>query len=97
MELPKDLRDEIWNYCRVNNITNIDDFTLELLKKGFTIEKFGATPETHVVEKVVEKVISNDAEVKKLHEELQSEKAKNIELIKKLETKEKIKDIYGES
>jgi hypothetical protein len=54
MEIPKDLNGEIWEYCRSNNITNIDEFTLKLLKQGFTTEKFGATPVTKTVEKIVE-------------------------------------------
>jgi hypothetical protein len=57
MEIPNNLKDEIWNYCRTNNITNIDEFTLRLLTQGFTIEKFGATPKTNVIEKEVEKII----------------------------------------
>lgn len=54
MKIPKELNDEIWEYCRVNAITNIDDFTIGVLKKGFTTEKFGSTP---MVQKVVEKII----------------------------------------
>lgn len=59
MELPKNLKDEIWDYCRVNNISNIDEFTLRLIKQGFTVEKFGATPpaKEKLVEKIVEKII----------------------------------------
>ena len=57
MDLPKNLKDEIWDYCRVNNISNIDEFTLKLVKQGFTVEKFGATPTTKVVEKEVEKIV----------------------------------------
>ena len=57
MNLPKDLKDDIWEYCRVNDITAIDDFTLKLIKQGFTIEKYGATPVTNTVEKIVEKII----------------------------------------
>lgn len=54
MELPKDLKNEIWDYCRANNITNIDDFTLKCLKQGFSVEKYGATPVERTVEKIVE-------------------------------------------
>lgn len=56
MEIPKNTKDEIWDYCRHNNITNIDEFTLKLIKQGFTVEKFGATPVTQakIVEKIVE-------------------------------------------
>jgi len=55
MEIPKELKDELWDFCRLNNITNIDMFTIKLLKQGFTVEKFGATPNT--VEKIVEKIV----------------------------------------
>ncbi len=61
MEIPKALKDEIWDYCRLNNITNIDEFTMKLLRQGFTVEKFGATPAT--VEKVVEKIVEKTIEV----------------------------------
>jgi hypothetical protein len=57
MEIPKDLKNEIWDYCRANNITNIDDFTLKCLKQGFSVERYGATPVTKVVEKEVEKIV----------------------------------------
>lgn len=61
MEISKQLKDDIWDYCRANNITNIDEFTMKILRQGFTIEKFGATPkikETKVeVEKIVEKIV----------------------------------------
>lgn len=61
MEIPKILKDEIWDYCRLNNITNIDEFTMKLLRQGFTVEKFGATPST--VEKIVEKIVEKTVEV----------------------------------
>lgn len=55
MDIPEILKKEIENYCRINNISNIDDFTIKLVKQGFTIEKFGATPTTK--EKIVEKIV----------------------------------------
>jgi hypothetical protein len=61
MEIPKEINDEIWDYCRVNNITAIDDFTLKLIKQGFTVEKYGATPQTR--EKIVEKIVETIVEV----------------------------------
>lgn len=59
MEIPKELNNEIWDYCRVNNVTGIDDFIVKLIKQGFTVEKFGATPQPRekIVEKIVEKII----------------------------------------
>jgi predicted transcriptional regulator len=43
----------------LNNITSIHDFTIKLIKQGFTVEKYGATPVTKekIVEKIVEKII----------------------------------------
>ena len=59
MEIPENLQKEIEQYCRANNIPNIDEFTLKLIKQGFTVEKFGATPSTKekIVEKIIEKII----------------------------------------
>ena len=80
MEIPKELKDDIWEYCRLNDITNIDEFTLKLLRQGFTVEKFGATPITTIVEKIVEKIVevpvekevfvTDDTTVLKLSDEL---------------------------
>ena len=53
MEIPKDLKNEIWDFCRVNDITNINDFMVKLLRQGFTYEKYG-TPTVSVVKNVVE-------------------------------------------
>lgn len=112
MEIPKDLNNEIWEYCRINNITNIDEFTLKLLKQGFTSEKFGATPVTKTVEKVVEKIV--EVPVEKIVEvqvnskldsisldllnEVEELKSKNRELeeLLEIERNKKNKDIYGE-
>lgn len=69
MEIPKNIKDEICDYCRVNNISNIDEFTIKLIKQGFTMEKFGATPTapTKIVEKIVEvpveKIVERTIEV----------------------------------
>ena len=34
VDVPQVLKDEIWDYCRVNDITNIDIFTINLIKQG---------------------------------------------------------------
>ena len=58
MEIPKKLKDEIWEYCRVNDIPNIDEFIIKMVQQGYTVEKFGSTPlgtgEVKEIEKVVE-------------------------------------------
>jgi hypothetical protein len=68
MEIPKTLKDEIWDFCRLNNITNIDDFTIKMVKQGFTVEKYGATPQVIEkkveVEKIIEKIVEKIVEVK---------------------------------
>lgn len=109
MEIPKKINDEIWDYCRANQISNIDEFMLKLLKQGFSTEKYGATPMKNTViekivevpvEKIVEKVIevpinvTDEALNKKYNALLQEH-----ELVKaELEDLKKIKkrDIYGE-
>ena len=81
MELPKDIKDEIWDYCRVNNISSVDDFITKMVKQGFTSEKFGSTPwdkptevkEVEVI-KEVEKIVEKKIEV-----------IKEVEVIKEIE------------
>lgn len=70
MEVSKELNNEIWDYCRLNSITNIDDFMVKCLKQGFTAEKYGATPTTRekIVEKEVEKIV--EVEVEKIVEKI---------------------------
>ena len=68
MEIPNNLKDEIWDYCKANNITNIDEFTLKLLKQGFTSEKFGSTPMIKTIEKEVEKIV--EVQVEKIVEKI---------------------------
>ncbi len=59
MEIPKKIKDEIWEYCRLNNIPNIDEFMLKMITQGLTIEKYGAAPTARekIVEKTVEKIV----------------------------------------
>jgi len=61
MELPKELHTEITQYCTLNNISLVDDFIIKLIKQGFTVEKFGATPQAR--EKIVEKIVNVPVEV----------------------------------
>lgn len=58
MEIPKKIKDDIWEYCKINDISNIDEFIVKLIKQGFTSEKYGSTPigspQTVEIEKIVE-------------------------------------------
>lgn len=68
MVIPKELKEEIWDFCRLNDITNIDEFTIKLLKQGFTAEKFGSSPTIKIVDKIVEKIV--EVEVEKIIEKI---------------------------
>ncbi len=58
MEIPKQLKDEIWDYCRANDISNIDEFIIKILRSGFTSEKFGSSPvPVKIIEKEIEKIV----------------------------------------
>ena len=107
MEIPKELNNEIWEYCRSNNITNIDEFTLKLLKQGFTTEKFGATPVTKTVEKIVEKIVEVpvnivDSELTEKYKNLLIEvdqlkrEKKELDELLTIERNKNKKDLYGE-
>lgn len=65
MEIPKKIKDEIWDYCRINDIPNIDEFILKMISQGFTVEKYGAAPtaKERIVEKIVEKEVEKIVEV----------------------------------
>lgn len=86
MKIPKKLKDEVWEYCRLNDVTDIDSFMLKSLQQGFNIEKYGPTPftvggkEPEVIEKEVVKVITATTEV-----EVVREVPVEIEVIKEVE------------
>jgi phenylalanyl-tRNA synthetase alpha subunit len=104
MEIPKNLKDEIWEYCRLNDISNIDEFIVKMIRQGYTSEKFGATPVGYGSVKEVEKVVEviKEVPVEKLVEvirevpvekivtkiEYVSDKSGETELIEKLNTLE---------
>ena len=73
MKLPKDIKDEIWQYCKANNITNVDEFITNMVSRGFTAEKFGAVPwekpaKVKEVEKIVEKEVIKEVPVEVIKE-----------------------------
>lgn len=74
MELPKDLKDQIWQYCMANDITDINKFIIDLVKSGFTIEKYGYDPNGSKVDtKVVEKEVIKEV-IKEVVKEVPVEK-----------------------
>jgi hypothetical protein len=62
MTIPKNIKNDINQYCKLNNIENVDSFILKVLKNGFDIEKYGllndVTPK--IIEKEVEKIVYQD-------------------------------------
>jgi len=46
MELPKDLKDKVWNYCRLNDITDVNGFIIKTIKKGLDVEVYGLLGKT---------------------------------------------------
>ena len=102
MKIPKKLKEEVWEYCRLNDISNIDDFTIKMTQQGFTVEKFGATPfgegsgEIKEVEKIVEVPVEKIVE-KEIYitddDEVRGLSDKNIELNLEIkELKNKVED-----
>jgi hypothetical protein len=76
MEIPKDLKDEIWEYCRMNDITDLNAFIIRMLRQGYSTEKYGPTPfkiggnseKEVIVEKRVEVPVEVIKEVEKIVE-----------------------------
>jgi hypothetical protein len=78
-------RDDILNYCKMNNIGDIDLFVGQCFKQGFDIKKYGflggnSTPTEVIkeVEKIVEVEVIKEVPVEKIIE-------KEIEVIKEIE------------
>jgi len=59
MNIPKRTYNDILEYCRINDIPNIDEFILKMITQGFTVERYGAAPTARerIVEKIVEKIV----------------------------------------
>jgi peptidoglycan hydrolase CwlO-like protein len=112
IEIPKKLNDDLWEYCRLNSIPNIEEFTIKRLMEGFNTFKYGSQPgkvETKIkeVEKIVEKIVekkvyvTDDSKFNEITEKLNLKTKENQELsdkIKELELKIKKpnRDIYGD-
>mgnify|MGYP003627491666 CR=1 FL=1 len=65
LELPKDLKNEVEQFCKLNEIEDCDTFLLGCLRGGFAIEKFGRTPVSagkEIIEKEVIKEVEREVE-----------------------------------
>lgn len=72
---------EIKEYCRVNGISNVDEFANMALNRGFTIAKYGETPSTSQnIPEVIEKEV-----IKEVIKEVPFEVIKEVEVVKEVE------------
>jgi hypothetical protein len=85
MTIPKNIKNDINQYCKLNNIENVDSFILKVLKNGFDIEKYGllndVTPK--IIEKEVEKIVYQDV-IKEVPVVEYIEVEKPVEIIKEV-------------
>lgn len=60
------LDDEFIQYCKLNNIEDIEKLAKETFNRGFTILKYGMTPPDSIkIKKIVEEKIKKDPDVVK--------------------------------
>lgn len=75
MEIPSKLLEEISQYCKVNNIEDVDTFIVKMLKQGFNVERYGmgpgmiTHPHSEEVQPATELVEIKDISVKNKKEE----------------------------
>lgn len=91
MDIPKKIKDELWEYCRINNISNVDDFILRMIRQGFTAEKYGSTPMggtevEKIVEVIKEVIIEKEIPVEKIVTKIEyiSDKDSEDKLVEKI-------------
>jgi hypothetical protein len=105
MEIPTKLKKEIDEFCKANSIEDIDQFIIKVLRRGFSIEKFGISPvldqlaenlgenidslKVQIIPKVAVQRIDVDFEIRPT--DPATERIKD--LVKRVEDK---KDLYGE-
>ena len=104
MEIPKELLEDIKQYCKVNNIVDVDKYIVKIIRQGHLIEKFGSTPfnkepEVIIKEVIVEKTKKQPTKSKKVEtkkkEVTPKEKSVKIDKNVKIDNKDKT-DLYGE-
>jgi hypothetical protein len=84
-ELPDKLKNDIIEYCKLNNIDDVNKFIIKLIRDSFTIEKFGLLPNIPI--KKVEEVKKETIEIK-VEQIIPTEKS-----VPEIKSN---KDIYGE-
>jgi pentatricopeptide repeat protein len=70
MKISSKILEEIEQYCKANDIEDVEVFVNKMLRNGFNIEKYGEKPpwfqekpkEEKIVEEFVEKLVENQTE-----------------------------------
>lgn len=99
--IPEELNNEIQEYCKYNDINNINDFIIKLIRQGFTSEKYGSIPfkNSEIKEIIKEVEVIKEVYVTKddeLNNKITSLENKNKELNMLIDKLNNKKDIYGE-
>jgi hypothetical protein len=69
IEITDKLYSDILEYCKVNNIPDVDKFIKKIVNQGFTTEKWGVIGENkevkkEIIEKIIISAITTDPEIK---------------------------------
>jgi hypothetical protein len=99
-QLPEKLRVEIIEYCRLNEIQDVDSFIIKMIRQSFTTEKYGSVP--NIFKDEIKKETVPEVEVKEekpiVEENIKNDYELNLNLKKETKPiqKSNIDDIYGE-
>jgi pentatricopeptide repeat protein len=77
LNINKQLHNDIKQYCKLNNIDDVEKFCNQMIEKGFTIEKYGDKPNI---------VSPNKVDTIKVNTEPKIEEVKKIIKINKNDT-----------
>jgi len=85
-KIPNSFKQELIEYCKLNNIDDVDGFYLKIMKKGFNIEKYGLL-DNPVIEKTVEPKIEYVEVIKEvfLDKIIEKDNKKQLELEKTIQ------------
>ena len=76
ISIPPVISKQINEYCSLNSIDNIEEFSIKCLMKGFSIEKFGNSP----LDKI--KMENGEYTEKKEQEAVKSENIKKVRKVR---------------
>jgi hypothetical protein len=104
LTIPRKLEDEINSFCKLNEITDINEFLVSCLYKGYTIVKFGTTPKDNFnkenkpleIEKYEESKVNTEGmeiktEKRKSRKPTQKEESEPIKEEESIKVKKKIR------